>query len=551
MWVCERAAAPCRCVCLRPHRPQVPPQRLHRRVSACAWRVGGCLVACVVALPAEPAATPGAVPAACCPPRCVCVCVCTCPGSAAPVGPSLGLSPCLGSGGSRGGWERGAHRGVPVRVRIPSLLGLSAPQEPPRAAPSLPPRACVPSCPRASWQRGLGLCPPASIAALSVCPPQLPAAHPLAGSLPPRHHAHREPPARPLQTQLLQPGCAGTAGAAVLAAGHRERGGLDGRRKGWRLAPGTEPTPQREAPMGQLSTRPRAGVERGCAWVRRSQSRRCWWEPGSRGDGRLSPASPRALRPPGLGRGRGDVGPAAVLSGAVPRVPGHRLAPSPAWWRRRQNQSPAPAGVPLCGEAGGLQRVARSHRHHSPGHSRSPVLPASQPAASIGTAQVRHPLGEGARGAPRCLTLGSRPLSSKRHCLSFPRLPAGGKAVNTAPVPGQPPHDESDRKTEPRSSVSDLVNSLTSEMLMVGGWGALGMSSPGMASHPGRCPGVSSCPSPGSSPRPPCATSTPAHRSQLCQVPVTAGRRSWHSSGSAEAMRPSPRGRREGVVPET
>ncbi|NXX16825.1 SYT7 protein, partial [Podargus strigoides] len=47
------------------------------------------------------------------------------------------------------------------------------------------------------------------------------------------------------------------------------------------------------------------------------------------------------------------------------------------------------------------------------------------------------------------------------------RLPAGGKAVNTAPVPGQPPLDESDRKTEPRSSVSDLVNSLTSEMLML------------------------------------------------------------------------------------
>ncbi|XP_030339487.1 synaptotagmin-7 isoform X2 [Strigops habroptila] len=46
-------------------------------------------------------------------------------------------------------------------------------------------------------------------------------------------------------------------------------------------------------------------------------------------------------------------------------------------------------------------------------------------------------------------------------------LPAGGKAANTAPAPGQPPHDESDRKTEPRSSVSDLVNSLTSEMLML------------------------------------------------------------------------------------
>lgn len=55
-----------------------------------------------------------------------------------------------------------------------------------------------------------------------------------------------------------------------------------------------------------------------------------------------------------------------------------------------------------------------------------------------------------------------------------PRLPAGGKAVNTAPVPGQTPHDESDRRTEPRSSVSDLVNSLTSEMLMVRRAGGLG-----------------------------------------------------------------------------
>ncbi|NXS90050.1 SYT7 protein, partial [Erpornis zantholeuca] len=51
--------------------------------------------------------------------------------------------------------------------------------------------------------------------------------------------------------------------------------------------------------------------------------------------------------------------------------------------------------------------------------------------------------------------------------LSSRRLPAGGKAGNAAPAPGQPPHDESDRKTEPHSSVSDLVNSLTSEMLML------------------------------------------------------------------------------------
>ncbi|KFO29460.1 Synaptotagmin-7 [Fukomys damarensis] len=47
------------------------------------------------------------------------------------------------------------------------------------------------------------------------------------------------------------------------------------------------------------------------------------------------------------------------------------------------------------------------------------------------------------------------------------RLPTGGKAVDTALVLGQTPHDESDRRTEPHSSVSDLANSLTSEMLML------------------------------------------------------------------------------------
>ncbi|XP_051885128.1 synaptotagmin-7 isoform X1 [Pristis pectinata] len=47
------------------------------------------------------------------------------------------------------------------------------------------------------------------------------------------------------------------------------------------------------------------------------------------------------------------------------------------------------------------------------------------------------------------------------------RLPTGNKPVNTTPVQGQVPQDDSDRRTEPRSSVSDLVNSLTSEMLML------------------------------------------------------------------------------------
>ncbi|XP_077316876.1 synaptotagmin-7 isoform X2 [Lithobates pipiens] len=46
-------------------------------------------------------------------------------------------------------------------------------------------------------------------------------------------------------------------------------------------------------------------------------------------------------------------------------------------------------------------------------------------------------------------------------------VPAGTKTTNTTVVPGQAQPDESDRKTDQRSSVSDLVNSLTSEMLML------------------------------------------------------------------------------------
>uniref|UniRef100_G1N011 Synaptotagmin-7 n=1 Tax=Meleagris gallopavo TaxID=9103 RepID=G1N011_MELGA len=78
------------------------------------------------------------------------------------------------------------------------------------------------------------------------------------------------------------------------------------------------------------------------------------------------------------------------------------------------------------------------------------------------------------------------------HSFSLCRLPAGGKAVNTAPVPGQTQQDESDRKTEPRSSVSDLVNSLTSEMLMVGpvvGRGsAVGLAAPSLVMACWLCP---------------------------------------------------------------
>ncbi|XP_075044077.1 synaptotagmin-7 isoform X3 [Mixophyes fleayi] len=47
------------------------------------------------------------------------------------------------------------------------------------------------------------------------------------------------------------------------------------------------------------------------------------------------------------------------------------------------------------------------------------------------------------------------------------RLPAGAKTGNTTAGPGQAQPDDSERKTDQRSSVSDLVNSLTSEMLML------------------------------------------------------------------------------------
>ncbi|XP_044126265.1 synaptotagmin-7 isoform X2 [Bufo gargarizans] len=46
-------------------------------------------------------------------------------------------------------------------------------------------------------------------------------------------------------------------------------------------------------------------------------------------------------------------------------------------------------------------------------------------------------------------------------------FPSGAKTTNTTVVPGQAQPEESDKKADQRSSVSDLVNSLTSEMLML------------------------------------------------------------------------------------
>nr|XP_033783977.1 synaptotagmin-7 isoform X6 [Geotrypetes seraphini] len=54
-----------------------------------------------------------------------------------------------------------------------------------------------------------------------------------------------------------------------------------------------------------------------------------------------------------------------------------------------------------------------------------------------------------------------------QNCQGDKRLPASSKMGNAAAVPGQMQHDEANRKADSRSSVSDLVNSLTSEMLML------------------------------------------------------------------------------------
>uniref|UniRef100_A0A8C4RUP4 Synaptotagmin-7 n=1 Tax=Erpetoichthys calabaricus TaxID=27687 RepID=A0A8C4RUP4_ERPCA len=73
----------------------------------------------------------------------------------------------------------------------------------------------------------------------------------------------------------------------------------------------------------------------------------------------------------------------------------------------------------------------------------------------------------GKRNKPTLEMVGTPDSSRARSESKAIKLPAGSKAVNTTPVQGQLPQDELDRRTDTRSSVSDLVNSLTSEMLML------------------------------------------------------------------------------------
>ncbi|XP_035578726.1 synaptotagmin-7 isoform X8 [Callorhinus ursinus] len=103
-------------------------------------------------------------------------------------------------------------------------------------------------------------------------------------------------------------------------------------------------------------------------------------------------------------------------------------------------------------------------REGRPGEKPALVPPPREDTSRSGGAAPSEPGSGGKAGRGRWRTVQSHLAAGK---LNLSKLPAGGKAVNTAPVPGQTPHDESDRRTEPRSSVSDLVNSLTSEMLML------------------------------------------------------------------------------------
>lgn len=159
---------------------------------------------------------------------------------------------------------------------------------------------------------------------------------------------------------------------------------------------------------------------------------------------------------------------------ATERSPPEPLPPTPAprpGWGSREAALGREAGSEATGRQGwrvgafwGTGTVQAAHTGaDGRGGSRPPVDKNTVPAGL----QAALP-GAGSGPAARC----PAPPATARLAHSdppAPRLPAGGKAVNTTPVPSQTPHDESDRRTEPRSSVSDLVNSLTSEMLMVRG----------------------------------------------------------------------------------
>jgi len=269
----------------------------------------------------------------------------------------------------REGVREGGRPLLPVPLRVP-----------PSPSPPGPPRSASPSRVRLAcrWaSRGSvctagdppGLpCPcrhlPVSTCVVAACPPAS-----ITGA---RHRPapNQEPPARsPPDPAATARGVRGATGAAVLATGHRwqkERGGVGAGHRAHAAARSTH------------------------GWLVG-----CWWGPGSHG---ATPGIAGGSVAIGVGHGQRGIG--------VPRVPQHQLAPGAA---RRRNRLPALARTPLCGEAGGLRWVARSCRWHGPGR------PFSAGSLHGGLAQPRRGIHreKGSGGAPCCLALGSRPLSSK------------------------------------------------------------------------------------------------------------------------------------------
>ncbi|XP_041878554.1 synaptotagmin-7 isoform X6 [Corvus kubaryi] len=163
----------------------------------------------------------------------------------------------------------------------------------------------------------------------------------------------------------------------------------------------------------------------------------------------------------------------------LPVFPPHRLGAgdgAPWCWRGRGSSSPGlgrKAGLPKEPEHGEERGGGRRRGGERGTPSRDVLLVSAIITVSLSVTIVLCGICQwcqrkmGKRYKTSLETVGTPDSSRGRSEKKTIKLPAGGKAGNAAPAPGQPPHDESDRKTEPHSSVSDLVNSLTSEMLML------------------------------------------------------------------------------------
>uniref|UniRef100_A0A8C0QA06 Synaptotagmin-7 n=5 Tax=Canidae TaxID=9608 RepID=A0A8C0QA06_CANLF len=219
---------------------------------------------------------------------------------------------------------------------------------------------------------------------------------------------------------------------------------------------------------GRAHTRARTHTRSG-AHTRRAGRR----EAARLGSARLGSAAAAAG-----GLAGGPRSPARRLGSARPRAapalgpaPGGRPAPCPAAAAEERAAAGGSRGPERAGDGGTMYRDPEAAGPGAP--TRDVLLVSAIITVSLSVTVVLCGLCHwcqrklGKRYKNSLETVGTPDSGRGRSEKKAIKLPAGGKAVNTAPVPGQTPHDESDRRTEPRSSVSDLVNSLTSEMLML------------------------------------------------------------------------------------